>query len=91
MLYYLDTVRAPPIYYQYAILRVHQNLHNVKLIDIGMSVENVQMLGDDDKMMKLLNRVQNYIEVTNEKILTGGEGRSNLKGLISLYSAYTYF
>lgn len=56
-----------------------------------MSVENAHHLGEDDKMMKLLNRVQNYIEVTNVKLLTGGEGKSNLKGLFSIYLAYVNY
>ena len=35
---YLNEVNAPSIYYQYAILRVHQNLHKVKLIDITLTL-----------------------------------------------------
>lgn len=38
VLAYLEIVQAPPIYFQYAILRVHQNLQDVKLIDIALTV-----------------------------------------------------
>ena len=38
VLSYLGEVNAPSIYYQYAILRVHQNLHKVKLVDIAITI-----------------------------------------------------
>ena len=43
---------------------------------------------DEDKMVKLLKRIENYIEVTNPKILLG-DG-SNIRALMSLYTSYSY-
>ena len=43
---------------------------------------------DEDKMVKLLKRIENYIEVTNPKILLG-EG-SNIRALMSLYTSYSF-
>ena len=63
----------------------------MKLIDIAAAVGNVWHLEQEEKMTKLLNRVQNYIEVTNETILTGGPGRSNLKGLMQIYEVYNVY
>lgn len=86
---YLEVVQAPPIYFQYAILRVHQNLSKVKLIDIAMTMANAFYLEDEDKIQKLIQRVQNYIEITNEKILAAGQ--PNLKGLMTLYSTFALY
>lgn len=60
-------------------------------MDIGMSVSNVDHLGDESKCLKLLKRVENYIELTNLKTLTGGPGKSNLKGAMSIYSLYALY
>lgn len=38
VVYYLDTVNAPSIYYQYAILRICQNLVDCKLYDINLAM-----------------------------------------------------
>lgn len=89
VLCYLETVNAPPIYYQYAILRVHQNLQDCRLLDIASSIENVHALGEDEKIEKVLSRVENYLEVTDEKKLLG-EG-PNLGGLLSLYRCFAGF
>ena len=47
---YLMEVQAPSIYFQYAILRIHQNLDKVKLIDIAASVTNCSHLGEVSKI-----------------------------------------
>jgi hypothetical protein len=44
VLQYLEIVYAPPIYWQYAILRVHQKMDEQKLVDISSSIENSYML-----------------------------------------------
>ena len=59
------------------------------MIDIAFSVLNAPHLGEQNKIQKLLNRIMNYIEVTNDKILVG-DGM-NLKALIMLYSEYTKY
>ena len=51
----------------------------------------VDHLGDESKCLKLLKRVENYIELTNLKTLTGGPGKSNLKGAMSIYSLYALY
>jgi hypothetical protein len=56
-----------------------------------MSVSYVDHLGDESKCLKLLKRVENYIELTNLKTLTGGPGKSNLKGAMSIYSLYALY
>ena len=86
---YLEQVYAPSIYFQYAILRVHQNLSKVKMIDIAMTISNAHHLQQEDKILKLIQRVQNYIEITNEKMLSGNQ--YNLKGLNSLYSSFAIY
>jgi len=37
----------------------------------------------------MLRRIENYIEITNEKLLCGNE--SNLRAVLSLYALYTDF
>ena len=56
-----------------------------------MSVSNVDHLQDESKCLKLLKRVENYIELTNLKTLTGGKGKSNLKGAMSIYHLYSLY
>jgi hypothetical protein len=46
-------------------------------------------LQEQDKILKLVKKVENYIEITNEKILAAGG--YNLKGLTSLYVSFTTF
>lgn len=79
VLSYLSAVNAPSIFFQYAILRVHQNLSKVKLIDISLTLTALHHLADEEKISKLLNRVENHIETTNEIMLAGDT--YNLKGL----------
>ena len=62
---------------------MHQNLPKQKLIDIAMTINNLVHLGDEEKMLKIIKRVQMHIEVTNEKILSAGQ--PNLKGIMRLY------
>jgi len=54
---YIDKVNAPSLYFQYAILRVHQHISEVRLYDIAQTVNNCQHLIDDSKVNKLLARV----------------------------------
>jgi hypothetical protein len=49
VLMYLENVFAPPIYWQYAILRVHQSLHEQKLIEVATTIEKAHMLNDVTK------------------------------------------
>jgi hypothetical protein len=51
-----------------------------------MSVQCVEHLMEDEKITKLLNRVQNFIEVTNQKFLLG-DG-PNLSAMTSLYKNF---
>ena len=86
---YLNDVNAPSIYYQYAILRVHQNLHKVKLIDITLTLQEMFHLVDQDKMIKLMKRIENHFEVTNESLLLDNKG-GNLKALTGLYVNFAH-
>jgi hypothetical protein len=89
VLTYLEVVQAPSIFFQYAILRVHQNLPKVKLIDIAMSLQNGHHLIEMDKIEKLCNRIQNHIEVTHEKLLC--QNGFNLKGLMGIYNMFSHY
>jgi hypothetical protein len=89
VLSYLEVVNAPSIFFQYAILRVHQNLPKVKLMDIGLSLQNGHHLLDTDKIQKLCDRIQNHIEVSHEKMLC--QGGFNLKGLSLIYSMFSFY
>ena len=84
---YLETVDAPSIYFQYAILRVHENLNDVRLIDIADSMIHLPHLNDDEKMLKVINRVQTHIELTHESLLLR-DVKSNLRALMSLYNNF---
>jgi hypothetical protein len=52
-------------------------------------VNNVSHLYEENKVNKLLKRVQNYIEVTNEKILNEGDEYFNLQPIMMIYSGFT--
>lgn len=62
----------------------------MKLIDIAMTVSEIAHLAEDDKIIKLLSRVENHIELTNPKLLlTNPEG--NVKGVGMLYQDFAHF
>lgn len=63
----------------------------MKLIDIAMSINNVSYLHNQDKIFKYLGGVQKYILSTPVQTLTGGEGKSNLKGLMNIYTVFVHF
>jgi len=86
---YLEAVEAEPIYYQYALLRVHQNLHSCKLAEIASAVENCNALGEEHKIAKFLRKVEHHIEVTNQKFLLGDQD-DNVAALCALYSFFAY-
>ena len=46
-------------------------------------------LVDQDKIVKLMRRVENHIEVTNEKLLLDNKG-GNTKALWSLFCSYAH-
>lgn len=89
VLSYLGEVNAPSIYYQYAILRVHQNLHKVRLVDIAITLNEMHHLIDQDKIAKLMRRVENHFEVTSEKLLLENKG-GNVKALWSIFCQYAH-
>lgn len=79
-------MKAPAIYWQYAILRVHQNLHKVKLYDIAVSLFHLYNLEENDKILKVLNRVEGYIMSTPTKILLGDT--PGLQSVSIIYNMY---
>lgn len=87
VLAYLDAVQAPSIYWQYVILRVHQNLHKVQLYDIAISLYHLQHLQESDKIIKVLNRVEGYLMSTPTKVLLGD--KPALQSMSIIYNIYT--
>lgn len=82
--YYLETVNAPPIYYQYTILRLCQNIQDCKLFDISLALQSIDSLIDGELQEKTLMKITNYLEVTNDRILL--KDGTNFRGLVGIYN-----
>lgn len=81
---YLDSIDAPDLYFQYAILRVSQKLDELKLYDIATALTFSHKLGEEDTMAKLERKIQEYVIHASDKELLGTG--TNLLGLCFMYS-----
>lgn len=70
--------------YDYSMMRLHQNMKECKLIDIGMALMNAHNLDKEENILKLFKRVENYFVLTHEKLMKG----RNLNGVISVMMAF---
>ena len=48
VLNYLKLTQASPLFYKYAILRVHQSMRNCALQDVASALENANALDDEE-------------------------------------------
>jgi len=87
---YLQYVNAPSVYFQYTILRVHQNIHKMHLIDIAVTGGEVFHLHQDEKIEKMLRRIENHVELTNTKVLLSNPG-GNIKAVSMLYQDFAHY
>ena len=80
---YLEVISAPDLYFQYTILRMSQKIEDLKLYDIAMALTNSDRLPEDETILKLVSKIQEYIVHTSEENLLGTG--TNLQGLCYIY------
>jgi hypothetical protein len=69
--------------FDYAMMKVHQNISQCKLIDIGFALGNVYQI-EEENAAKFFKRVEIYVVLTHEKLMKG----KNINGLITVMMAF---
>ena len=66
---YLNRFGGDPQTYEYAMLRVYENINKLNLLDIGYAMMNIQYLHDEKNKQKVFKKIENYIILTHEVLM----------------------
>ena len=68
----------------YAIMRMHQNMSECQLLDIGIALMNIPKMDNEDNVLKFIKRAEQHILLTHSSLLKG----RNLNGILAFAVAF---